>query len=154
MPSVKQLILAAIITLATSGCTQLELARFAPPGFIKYEDLSGDQPPNPAIQQRKEERKVNANAEYPVLSRTPGEGDRPEMPPAQELNARMDELSASREELQRAVDADREAAEVEKSAGELLPEQRDALNEQLDLDAAAIRQERNDLKPLDAPSQN
>ncbi len=154
MPSVKQPILAAIITLAASGCTQLELARFAPPGFIKYEDLSGDQPPNPAIQQRKEDRKIDADAEYPVLSQTPGEGDRPKILPAQELSARMDELTASREELQSAVDADREAAESEKSAGALLPEQRDALKEQMDLDAAAIRQERNDLKPLEAPSQN
>lgn len=149
MPSVKQPIFAGAVILAAAGCTELELARFAPPGLIKYEDLAGDQPVNPAIAARIENRKTDADAdtEYPVLARTPGEDDRPALRPAAERTAQIEELVLMREQLQRAADLDRAAAEAGKSEVELLPEQRDALKDQTEIDAALVEQERKDLTP-------
>lgn len=149
MPRVKQPILAVAFILAAAGCTQLELARFAPPGIIKYEDLAGDQPANPAIQERIAERKQEGDTRFPVLSETPGESDRPELPPEAERNAQLEELSAQRDALRVAVEADREAAESEKTEAALLPEQRDALKEQTERDAEAVRREQNNLEPLE-----
>lgn len=149
MPRVKQPILAVAFILAAAGCTQLELARFAPPGIIKYEDLAGDQPQNPAIQERIAERKTEADARYPILSETPGESDRPELPPEAERNAQLEALSAQRDALEIAVNADRAAADAEKSEAALLPVQRDALKEQTDRDAAAVEREQNRQAPLE-----
>ena len=149
MPSVKQPIFVAVIILAAAGCTKMELLRFAPPGVIKYEDLAGDQPVNPAIEARIENRKANADADtkFPVLSRTPGEDDRPTLRPAAERTAQLEELVSKRDQLQNAADLDRAAAEADKSEVELLPEQRDALKEQTESDAALIERERKDLTP-------
>ena len=149
MPSVKQPIFAAAVILAAAGCTELELARFAPPGLIKYEDLAGDQPVNPAIEARIENRKIDTDAGYPVLARTPGEDDRPVLRPAAERTAQMEDLVSMREQLLRAADLDRAAVDAEKPEAELLPEQRDALKEQTEIDATAAKQERKDLTPPD-----
>ncbi len=143
MPSVKQPIFAAVIIIATAGCTELELARFAPPGIIKYEDLAGDQPMNPAIEERIETRKVDVDADYPVLARTPGEDDRPALRPASEREEQMEELVAMRDQLQSAADSDRQAAEADQPETALLPEQRDALKEKADRDAEAVKRERD-----------
>ncbi len=149
MPSVKQPIFAGAVILAAAGCTELELARFAPPGLIKYEDLAGDQPVNPAIEARIQNRNIDADAQYPVLARTPGEDDRPTLRPAAERTAQMDELVSMREQLQVAADLDRAAVEAEKPDSELLPEHRDALKEKTELDAAAAKRERKELTPPD-----
>lgn len=149
MPSVKQPIFIAAIILAAAGCTKLDLLRFAPPGVIKYEDLAGDQPVNPAIEARIENRKTDADADtkFPVIAHTPGEDDRPTVRPAAERTAQMEELVSMREQLQDAADRDRAAAEADKPKVELLPEQRDALKEQTEKDAELIKRERKNLTP-------
>jgi len=45
--------------------------RFAPPGFIKYEDLEKDIPANPQITERIENRAKAQKAKYPNLSDSP-----------------------------------------------------------------------------------
>lgn len=58
--------------LGAAGVSSCETAkRFAPPGFVKYEDLEKGIPVNPSIQKRIDETKVAGDAGYPDLSDTP-----------------------------------------------------------------------------------
>ena len=136
MPSVKQLILALALISLASGCSNLDLARFAPPGIVKYEDLAGDQPPNPEIQERISERRTDPEAKYPILSQTPGESDRPEFPPAEDRAMEAETLVSQRNALEASIDEDRASAEAAQKEAELLPLKRDALKEETDRDAA------------------
>ena len=136
MPSVKQLILALALISLASGCSNLDLARFAPPGIVKYEDLAGDQPPNPEIQERISERRSDPEAKFPILSQTPGEADRPELPPTAERTLDAETLVSQRDALQTSIDGDRAAAEAAQKEAELLPLRRDALQEETDRDQA------------------
>lgn len=146
MPGVKQSLIAAAIAavFAVTGCTKLQLARFAPPGIIKYEDIASEKPPNPAIQQRVEEFKADSKAQYPVLSQTPGEDDRPEKLSEAERAAKAEELVAARVELETAVTADQSAVDAETAEKERLPRERDALKERIERDTAAANRERKD----------
>ena len=72
-------LLAGAGVFAVTGCESGDLARFAPPGIVKYEDLAGDQPVNPDVAQRIEERRAEKGAgKFPRLAETPDEEDRQE----------------------------------------------------------------------------
>ena len=92
------------------GCSTLE--RIAPPGFVKYEDLEKDTPPNPEIQARIEARNESGERSFPNLSETPSA--KPSGATAEELEAQRARLLAERDELNEGATADREAAEAER----------------------------------------
>jgi len=96
--------------LAAGGCSTLE--RIAPPGFVKYEDLEKDTPPNPEIQARVEARKMSGERSFPNLSQTPSAN--PAAPAAAELEAERTRLLAERDALNANAAEDREAAEIER----------------------------------------
>ena len=118
-----------LAVFAMGGCSTLE--RLAPPGFVKYEDLEKDTPPNPEIQARIEARKQSGERSFPNLSDTPS--TTPEGMTAAELEAERARLLAEREALNEGAAADREAAEAERllEAAELQA-QRDALAEEVE----------------------
>ncbi len=139
---------AAACLVALQGCESGDLARFAPPGIIKYEDKAGDQPPNPAIVDRVAERKNEPDAGgFPNLSEAPGKKDQPKKRKQADIDAEISGLSASRDEVAQAVDDDREqaAAELERD----LPAERDALKAQIEKDEAIAARERRE--KLQAP---
>lgn len=157
MSGVKQsyrgILLCFCAAAALSGCAKNQLARFAPPGIIKYEDLEGDKPVNPEVAKRVEEhRKEPGSGKFPVLSETPG----PQAVPARLSEAQVEEecveLRTRRDVLAANVSEDRDLSgeELERDlAGE-----RDALNENLDKDnVAAARERREKLEPLDTSNQ-
>ena len=129
--------------LALTGCESGDLARFAPPGIVKYEDLAGDQEMNPAVAERIAERREEKGAgEFPNLSLAPTEEDRPAKRPAEEVNAELGELVDARTMLAEEVASDR--AEVEAELGRDLSAEGDALKERLEADSAAAARERRE----------
>ena len=115
MSGVKQsqatLLALSVGLFALAGCESGDLSRFAPPGIVNYEELAGDQPPNPEVAARIEERRQEKDSgSFPVLSQTPGKQDRPRKRGAQARNADINELSAERDALAEDVEADRIAA--------------------------------------------
>lgn len=140
--------------LAAPGCANL--ARFAPPGFVKYEDLAGDAPPNPAIEARIAEVKKEQKGDgFPNLSKAPSKT--PDAMPAAEREAAMEELRSARERVDADVAAARIAAAADRAASDAqsakgsLEGARDALGEAVRRDDEAARKERG-LKPR-APSE-
>ncbi|MBB5518703.1 hypothetical protein [Amphiplicatus metriothermophilus] len=103
--------------LALPGCAGFE--RLLPPGFVKYEDLAGDEPPDPRIQERIAERRKEEGRAFPNLSQAPQ--TRPEPTPEAEREALAAELRAARDALAAAVAHDRELAAEERSERILLP---------------------------------
>lgn len=116
-----------------SGCSTLE--RIAPPGFVKYEDIAKDIPPNPAIQETIEARKENDDRSFPVLSETPSA--RAAIPSAQEIAADRERLLGQRDALNAETATDRAKAETE------LPLELKRLNEQRDALADEVERQRN-----------
>ncbi|GJL91365.1 hypothetical protein [Hyphococcus sp.] len=154
MPSVKQsrkrLILApaALAFVALQGCESTDLARFAPPGIIKYEDRAGDQPANPEIVARVAERKADPEAGgFPNLSAAPGKEDRPQKREQDDIEAEITGLTEARDEVVDAAEMDRLAAEAELARD--LPAERDALKAQIEKDEAIAARERRE--KLQAP---
>lgn len=136
------LVLAAV---ASAGCSG-GLKRFAPPGFVKYEDRAKGQPVAPAIAARIEESQATSDGAFPNLSAQPAAA-----PPgiaAPERAALGDDLDAARENLLQAVEADRAAAASERA--DPIEPQREALDEALRADDAAARKERG-LPPATPP---
>ncbi|WP_428409384.1 hypothetical protein [Hyphococcus sp.] len=126
-----------------AGCESGDLARFAPPGIVKYEDLAGDQPVNPNVARRIEERREEEGAgKFPRLAETPDEGDRPEKKPRKELAAEKAALVDARETLAEEVAADRAGAEAELNRD--LTAESDELKTRIDADSAAAARERRD----------
>lgn len=72
--------------MVLSGCAVMK--RLAPPGFVKYEEISDQKPPNPVIVQRIEEIRAQKSKGYPNLS------EQPQAAPARPTeSARTDELA-------------------------------------------------------------
>ena len=129
--------------LALTGCESGDLARFAPPGIVKYEDLAGDQEVNPAVAARIAERREEKGAgSFPNLSLTPGKGDRPQKKPVSEVAAETDMLVDARTALAEDVASDRAAVEAE--LGRDLSAEGEALKSRLDADSAAAARERRE----------
>lgn len=127
------------------GCSG-GLKRFAPPGFVKYEDRAKGQPVAPSIAARIEEAQATSGGEFPALSEQPS--GTPAGIAAPERAALGGDLDAAREALLEAVDVDRAAAAVERE-NSIEPE-RAALDEALRKDDAAARKERG-LPPAPPP---
>ena len=159
MPGVKQsrarqqaaaIITAAAGFVALQGCESGDLARFAPPGVIKYEEIASEKPQNPEVAARIAERRAEpGSGRYPNLSEAPGAGDRPKKRKAADVEGEMSELAVMRDGLDAAVDSDRAAAAEE--LAEDLTAGRDALQAQIEQDeAAAARERREQLKAPDS----
>ena len=139
---------AAIFSLCASifvltGCASEDLARFAPPGIVKFEDLAGDQPVNPAVAERIEERRKEKDAgKFPRLAETPDKGDRPAKTPMAEIETETAGLVNARDALAQEVAADRAAAETELSSD--LAAESDELKALVDADSAAAARERRE----------
>ena len=136
-----------------SGCANSELARFAPPGIIKYEDLAGDKPMNPTVAARIEERKAEPDTgNFPILSETPGAEQRPVKRTQAEIEGEKAGLTTARDELSDEISEDRSQASADKADDLAL--ERDTLKERVDADnAAAARERREKLKAPPPPEQ-
>ncbi len=125
-----------VAAFAAAGCSG-GLKRFAPPGFVKYEDRAKGIPVSPEIAAR-----IDAQSEvgggFPKLSEQPAAAPAAIAP--QERTALGDGLDAQRNELLQAVEADRATAASERI--DAIEPQRDALGESLREDDAAARAER------------
>ncbi len=99
----------AIPLLLIGGCETAK--RFAPPGFVKYEDIAQGIPVDPAIQKRIDENIVDEDAKYPVLSETPREIPEAESKRVRDLTTRN--LLAVREVVNQDIAAARTQAEAE-----------------------------------------
>lgn len=136
--------LVVLAAIAASGCAG-GLKRFAPPGFVKYEDRAKGQPISPEIAAR-----IEAQAEttkgFPNLSEQPAAAPTGIAAPEREALGR--DLEAAGADLQKAIEADRAAAAAERTAPIEL--QRAALDAALAKDDAAARAERGLSPP--APS--
>ncbi len=137
--------------LAVAGCANGDLSRFAPPGIVKYEEIAGDKPQNPAVAARIAERKAEKGAgSFPNLSLVPGEKERPERRPAADVEAEKQELLDLRETLAEEVATDRDVAQSEQAGN--LHEERDALKQQVESDSKeAARERREKLEPPSQP---
>ncbi len=104
--------LPVLIVFAALNISACETAkRFAPPGFIKYEDLEKGIPVNPAIQQRITEISPDEDAKYPNLSDTPQIV--PVGLPTEERADAEDWLLATRDLVQGDIAKAREQVEIE-----------------------------------------
>ncbi|MEL7486760.1 MAG: hypothetical protein AAGJ87_06045 [Pseudomonadota bacterium] len=123
----------ALSAIVVTGCSTLQ--RLAPPGFVKYEDLAKDTPPNPAIEAAVEERTVSRKTRFPRLSEEPNRAPTA-LSAASRANETVD-LLEKRDALQRELDAIRAVADADqaKRASEL-EAARDALDQ-------AIKRERD-----------
>lgn len=137
---------AALIFL-TAGCSGSSfLARFAPPGLVKYEDIAGEKPPNPAIEETVRNYREDTRARFPVLSRTPTAGPAPEIPDGARRDALKAELIEGREKLAEEVSGDQAAVAAEEAQGAAITNRGERFNDQLERDSAAAKEERrNDL---------
>ncbi len=142
--SAKALLMTAAASLSI-GCSSAQLKRFAPPGLVKYEELAGDQPPNPVIQERIEDLYDADDRPFPRIVDTPSV--KPVKMPAQEQAALTDALESARDDLETDIDTERAAAEADRTEADLLPEARDALKEQLERENAIAARERR--TPID-----
>lgn len=125
-----------VAALAVAGCSG-GLKRFAPPGFVKYEDRAKGIPVSPEIAARIDAQS-GAVGGFPNLSEQPAAAPAAIAP--QERAALGDALDAQRTELLQAVEADRATAAAERV--DAIEPRRDALDEALRQDDAAARAER------------
>lgn len=132
------------VILLVQGCSNSFLARFAPPGVVKYEDIAGDKPPNPAIEQTVQEYREDTKARFPVLSRTPTSKPLPEKPDSAVRDATMNELIESREKLAQELQNDQAAIDADRTEVDALPGKGEDLAEKLDEDTSAAQAERKD----------
>jgi hypothetical protein len=125
-----------VAALAVAGCSG-GLKRFAPPGFVKYEDRAKGIPVSAEIAARIGAQS-DAEGGFPKLSEQPAAAPAAIAP--QERTALGDGLEAQRSELLKAVEADRASAAAERL--DAIEPRRDALSEALREDDAAARAER------------
>lgn len=128
-------VLTALAAL-TSGCVDLGLQRFAPPGIIKYENLAKDLPPNPAIVERVETVKAERGTSYPKLSEQPQEP--PVAIPVAEREIEAAALRNARDALDTAVAIERVASTDERAKGVIMPGDKAAAERSLDEAAADL----------------
>ncbi len=138
-----KLLIPVVAALVATACSDVQLVRLAPPGIIKYEDIAGDKPPNPAIQTIIDERKETAKPRFPKLAETPSLADLPAKRSVAEVDEAIDELEARRAVLEENLAADRAAVEAERQSVEPLIADADTLTEQVDRDEKAAKRERN-----------
>ncbi len=135
---------AAMIFL-TPGCSSDSfLARFAPPGVVKYEDIASEKPPNPAIAETLSEYRETTRKRFPVLSRTPTAGAAPERPDVAARDALKTDLTENRDRLAEEIAGDEAAVAAERNGAGAIAEQGGAVNAQVARDAAAARAERRE----------
>lgn len=137
----------AAAAFAASGCADLNLGRFAPPGVVKYEDIAGDQPPSEEIQSRIAERKAAGEAKTPRLSEQPQL--RPDAMPVAERNTIVGALHEQRDALNDAVVDDRFAAADERLTAEearTIEEIAEDLEKAIQRDKADIAKERREME--------
>jgi len=132
-----------------AGCADMQLARFAPPGIIKYEELAGDQPPNPLIAERIEERVEDSDSPFPVIARTPSQS--PSGRPAEQRENLTTGLEDKRDRLDVAIGADWDGVAQDRTRSEGLLDKRDHLAEDLERDAKAAARERQSPPPKSGP---
>lgn len=130
--------------LSLGGCS-LEWSRFAPPGIVKYEDIAGEKPMNPVIEQEIAERVTDKEAKFPKLAETPAAGAAPEKRPQAEIDAELAEIEQAVGELDANVAADRDAASALDDP-ETMTRRRDELVLEVEKDAAAVQRDREKLK--------
>ena len=129
----------------TAGCSGNSfLARFAPPGVVKYEDIAGEKPPNPAIEETVRDYREDPRSRFPVLSRTPTAGPAPERPDGARRDALKAELIESRDRLAAEVSGDEAAVEADQARADAIVDRGARFNDQLERDDAAARAERRD----------
>ena len=144
----------AALILLTAGCSSSSfLARFAPPGVVKYEDIASEKPPNPAIEATVRDYREDTRARFPVLSRTPTAGPPPQIPDGARRDALKAELIDGREKLADEVSGDQAAIDAEQAQGEAITSRGERFNDQLERDSAAAKAERRDELTNDLPQE-
>lgn len=146
-PSFRSCVFVTAGLLALAGCANGDLARFAPPGVVKYEDIAGDKPQNPAVAERIAERQAEkGNGRFPNLSTAPDEQDRPQKREPADIEAEINALVDQRDGLAEEVAADRDASEAELASD--LHAESETLKERVEQDSkAAARERREKLAP-------
>lgn len=141
----------AALFIAVGGCSNFDPKRFAPPGIIKYEEIAGDQPPDPEIQRIIEAQTESGSGEFPDLSETPSAVVRP---PLSDTGTELlsNDLVAAGDALTRAVAADRQASEDERAQIEALEATREALGTEIDRDSELALAERRNPPPQIKPA--
>ena len=144
---------AAALLFLTPGCSSNSfLARFAPPGVVKYEDIAGDKPPNPAIEETVREYRADTQSRFPVLSQTPTSNPAPQIPESEIRDAQKAALIEGRERLAEEIAGDEAAVEAEE-ARTAITSRGERFNDQLERDDAAAKAERREDLGGDAPQQ-
>jgi len=102
-----------LVIFAATGCETAK--RLVPPGFVKYEDIAKDIPPNPVITQRIRELGIDGKSagadpkpKYPRLSEQPAEA--PRGLDTQQREAEIARLLQMRNDANEAIMAARSAA--------------------------------------------
>lgn len=105
-------VLLALAAFAAAGCAGA-FKRLAPPGIVKYEELAGDQPVNPAIAEAVAEHQAADADGFPNLSEQPTKV--PEGIARPERAAMEKALLESRNSLNEAVAEDKAEAAAERA---------------------------------------
>ena len=135
--------------LLFAGCSNVNWARLAPPGIIKYEEIAAEKPPNPAIAAELDRRANNADAEFPILSQTPAAGRAPRRDLTRaEIGEETRDLEETRDRIEAELTAERIAAKADRQAAEALEAERLRLEDQVSRDAAVARRERATPMPV------
>ena len=109
--SLFRIIMALGLVASLGACAGIK--RFAPPGLVKYEDLAGDQPPNPAITARIEEMKAERKGSFPDLKEIPERPEETRAPELREMEAEF--LAEAGAELNEKIEMDRKLALEERA---------------------------------------
>lgn len=142
-----QLVFLTVVAFSATGCAELQLSRFAPPGVVKYEDIAGEKEPNPTIVEVIETQKETSTRDYPRLAETPSKKDRPKKRPLSQVDAEIDELATARDELIEHVAEARLEAEADLAERPPLLSKREEMQKQIELDAATAEAERKEAMP-------
>lgn len=134
----------ALLFLTPACSSNSVLARFAPPGVVKYEDIAGDKPPNPAIEETVREYRADTRSRFPVLSQTPTAGPAPQIPESELRDAQKAELIEGREKLAEEIAGDEAAVEAEEARAAAITSRGERFNDQLERDDAAAKAERRE----------
>ena len=139
----KCVLFAAFGLIVLNGCANSQLARFAPPGIVKYEDIASEKPQSEEIKARIEERRAEPNTgKFPVLSETPGVEQRPQSRPPAVVEAQINALDQTAKEIKEEIETQRQLAAEETALN--LGEEANQLRERIDRDSAAAARERRE----------
>ena len=143
--SLRRSVLTAALLIPILGCSSGDLKRFAPPGFVKIEELAGDQPANPIVQERVNERLSKAPRNFPRVKDSPSEG--PVGLSSEEQSSLLTSLEYSRDALNEEIEREKESAKSEIAQSGDLAMERDALAEAVEKASAVAAMERR--SPID-----